>query len=113
MKTFEPILITDPVDCIDTFWMYQANLPADFPTNIEVTFRSDSNEIQVSQAGGATNGYVDASRSSVEEHYEIQVNGFLGKDFEDSDGTLKKKKFAFNLKLIVDCCSEPTIIMAP
>ena len=67
----------------------------------------------MSQAGGATSGYLDGSRSSVEGQYEITVNGFLAKDFLDSDNTNKKKKFAFNMKLIVDCCSEPTIIMAP
>ena len=38
-------MITVPSDCTDAFWMYQVELPAPFPDNIDISVDSELAEI--------------------------------------------------------------------
>lgn len=55
--SFVPNKITDPNDCTDTYWLYQAVLPAGFPDNIQISFYSKNDEIRVRQSHSETFGF--------------------------------------------------------
>ena len=100
---FNPLLITTPNDCTDTYWLYQTTPPADFPDNISVTLESSGNQVRLGQKYGGSLGYQPTFDYGV---YDVPVSGVLVSD-------TPHKQLAFTLQIEIDCCVAPTVVTAP
>ena len=68
-------MITVPSDCTDAFWMYQVELPAGFPDNIDISVDSEQAEIFIKQSHSETLGFQNGYTSSGQ--FNVVVNGLL------------------------------------
>ena len=107
---FVPNSITNPSDCTDQYWLYQADLPAGFPDNIQISFDSKTSTIKVSQSHSETVGYQSGYLVG---SYTINTYGILLVDPVFTSKYEYRVQPAFDLTLTIDCCYAPTVITTP